>query len=159
MKLRILADADEPVLTGLLTNDQIKQTYMLPDFPRREDALPLARRLMALSREESRFVRGMDEDGTLVGFLNDVEIHDDTIELGYVVHPEHCGQGYATAALQLAIAQLFQAGYRKVLCGAFEENTASIRVMEKAGMHRLETSGEIEYRGKFRRCVYFAMTL
>ena len=154
MNLRVLTEADEAVLTELLTNDRIKLTYMLPDFPRREDAVPLARRLMQLSREEARFVRGMEEEGRLVGFLNDVEIGDGTIELGYVVHPDHWGKGYATAALKLAITDLFRLGYRTVLCGAFEENTASLRVMEKAGMGQLEKTDAIEYRGQVHRCVY-----
>jgi len=155
MKLRILTETDETALVELLTSDRIKKTYMLPDFLRREDAVPLARRLMQLSREESRFVRGMEENETLVGFLNDVEIESGSVELGYVVHPDHWGKGYATAALKQAIEELFRLGYREVTCGAFEENPASIRCMEKAGMRRLEKSDRIEYRGKVHRCVYY----
>lgn len=154
MRLRILTEADEAVLVELLTNDAIKQTYMLPDFIRKEDAIPLARRLMQLSREDGRFVRGMEVDETLVGFLNDVKIEKGRIELGYVVHPVHWSKGYATAALQLAIRELFQQGFRTVLCGAFEENPASLRCMKKAGMVRTEKTDTIEYRGKLHRCVY-----
>ena len=33
MQIRILTEADEPALAQLLTNEKIKQTYMLPDFP------------------------------------------------------------------------------------------------------------------------------
>ena len=157
MILRELTEQDEAALLRLLTNEKIKRTYMLPDFPRREDAVPLAKRLMALSREERRFVRGMDEGGILVGFLNDVEIAENTIELGYVVHPGHWSKGFATAALTLAISQLFQQGFREVLCGAFEENPASIRVMEKAGMQKLDKTEEIDYRGRLHRCVYYSM--
>lgn len=157
MKLRILTQADDAALTELLTNDRISKTYMLPDYARREDALPLARRLEVLSREDARFVRGMEADGALVGFLNDVEITDGTIELGYVVHPAHWGKGYATAALKLAIADLFRRGYRQILCGAFEENPASLRCMEKAGMHRLDRTDTVDYRGKQHRCVYYVI--
>ena len=154
MKLRILTEVDEPALVDLLTNEQIKQTYMLPDYPCREDAIPLARKLMGLSRDENCFVRGMEQDGLLVGFLNDVEIRDDFLELGYVVHPDHWGQGCATAALKLAIAELFRKGYREILCGAFEENAASLRVMEKAGMQRIHQTDTIDYRGKSHLCLY-----
>ena len=157
MNLRELTEKDEAVLVELLTNDKIKLTYMLPDFPRREDAIPLARRLTKLSLDASRFVRGMEEDGILVGFLNDVEITEDAMELGYAVHPDHWGRGFATAALKLAIAQLFQNGFQTVLCGAFEENPASIRVMEKAGMKKLPKTDEIDYRGRTHRCVYYSM--
>jgi RimJ/RimL family protein N-acetyltransferase len=96
----------------------------------------------------------MDEDGILVGFLNDVEIADGAIELGYVVHPDHWNKGCATAALTLAIEELFRRGFREVVCGAFEENPASLRVMEKTGMAPLEKIDEIDYRGKVRRCLY-----
>ena len=155
MKLRILTDSDEAALLELLTNDRIRETYMLPDFSQREDAIPLARRLMQLSREKNRFVRGVEENGALVGFLNDVEIENGCIELGYVVHPVHWGKGLATAALKLAIDALFRLGYREVTCGAFEDNSASLRVMEKAGMQKLEKTDEIEYRGRLHRCVYY----
>lgn len=157
MNLRILTEADTAALVGLLTNDRIKQTYMLPDFDRPEDAIPLARRLIRLSQDKAHFVRGMEENGTLAGFLNDVEITDGIIELGYVVHPDHWGQGFATSALREAIAELFSLGYREVTCGAFEENPASLRVMEKAGMRRIEKTDQIEYRGKRHRCIYYAI--
>ena len=147
MKLRILAEADREALTELLTDRRIAQTYMLPDFARREDAVPLARRLMGLSRDENRFVRGMEENGLLVGFLNDVEIQNGCIELGYVVHPDHWNRGCASA-------DLFQKGFQEIICGAFEENPASLRVMEKAGMQRIEKTDDIEYRGKLHRCLY-----
>lgn len=158
MKLRILTEADTAALVSLLTNDRIKQTYMLPDFDRPEDAIPLAQRLMKLSQDKAHFVRGMEENGTVVGFLNDVEIADGSIELGYVVHPDHWGKGCATSALSQAIGDLFSLGYREVICGAFEENPASLRVMEKAGMRRVEKTDDIEYRGKVHRCIYCAMT-
>ena len=155
MKLRILTEADEAALLDLLTNDRIKLTYMLPDFPCREDAIPLARKLMLLSREDNRFVRGMEQDGILVGFLNDVEIKDGSIELGYVIHPAHHGHGYMTEALGLAIRGLHHKGYTEVICGAVEGNTASLRVMEKCGMIKSEHSDTLQYRGKTHRCLYY----
>lgn len=156
MKLRPLTLADDAALIRLLTDPQIRQTYMLPDFARQEDALPLARRLEELSRDPGHFVRGMETEGVLVGFLNDVEVSDGSMELGYVIHPAHWGKGFATAALKLAIEELFRLGYRQVICGAFEENPASLRVMEKAGMHRIDRTDTVEYRGRLHRCLYCA---
>ena len=154
MKLRPMTEKDEAALPELLTNDKINQTYMLPDFAAKEDAIPLAKRLMALSQDETRFLRGMEEDGVLVGYLNDVEVVEGAIELGYLVHPDHWNKGCATAALKLAIEELFQKGFREVICGAFEENPASLRVMEKAGMQRIDKVDMIDYRGKSHRCLY-----
>ncbi len=149
--------ADMDVVLDILTNTDIKQTYMLPDFLTREDALPLFRRLLELSQKEDRYIRGIYRDGQLIGFLNDVEITGGCIELGYVIHPEYWGQGYMTEALRLAISDLFRLGYRQVVCGAFRENIASIRVMEKAGMEKLAKTDEIEYRGKQHQCLYYSI--
>lgn len=157
MELRMLCAEDAAVMLDILTDGTVKQTYMLPDFERKEDALPLFQRLMEMSCSEDHFVRGIFDEDVLVGFLNDVEIVRDTIELGYVIHPDHQGKGYAAAALKAAISALFTKGYREVTCGAFSENPASIRVMEKAGMKLLPKTEEIEYRGSVHHCVYYGI--
>ena len=82
---------------------------------------------------------------------------DGGIELGYVIHPRFHGKGYMTQALKAAIEELFSDGYREVITGAFEENRASIRVMEKAGMILQGKTEEIEYRGKTHNCIYYHM--
>ena len=155
MHIRTLTENDQHAMLELLTNEQIKQTYMLPDFEKKEDAIPLFNRLMNLSNDSSRFVRCIDLDDTAIGFLNDVEIKDGSIELGYVIHPEFHNKGYMTGALKLTISALFDLGYKRVVCGAFAQNKASQRVMEKAGMLRISFTEEIEYRGKTHLCVYF----
>lgn len=154
MELKIITEAEKDIMLDLLTDDSIKQTYMLPDFESRETSIPLFQRLCALSKDKTHFVRGIFTDGKLVGFLNDVEIENGTIELGYVIHPDHWGKGYATAALKVAITQLFDLGYHMVLAGAFAENPASLRVMEKAGMRKISKTDTIEYRGVLHSCVY-----
>lgn len=153
--LETIKAADETIMLDILTDGLVKQTYMLPDFSCRGDAIPLLKRLVALSLDSKRYVRGIYYGSNLIGFLNDVEIQDNSIELGYVIHPRFHGKGHMTQALKLAIEELFSAGFREIIAGAFEENRASIRVMEKAGMTGLERSEEIEYRGKTHNCVYY----
>ena len=77
------------------------------------------------------------------------------VELGYVIHPAYQNQGYATEALTAGIDALFQAGISTVETGAFEENSASMRVMEKSGMHRIPRTDQIDYRGNTHTCVYY----
>ena len=89
--------------------------------------------------------------------INDVEIENGTIEVGYVVHPDYWGRGHATAALKLAIRELFAKGYREITAGAFHQNPASLRVMEKAGMTKIDKTDEIQYRGKTHRCIYYSI--
>ena len=155
--LKPISAGDAEPMLDILTSKDISRTYMLPDFESREAALPLFRRLMDLSRQESRFVRGIYLEDTLIGFLNDVEIVNGTIELGYVIHPDHWGKGCMTEGLKLAIKELLRLGYQEVICGAFSHNAASIRVMEKVGMTKTEKTEDIEYRGQIHPCVYYAI--
>ena len=154
LKLRPFLPADQTRILETVTSTKVNQTYMLPDFEKPEDAIPLFERLSKLSKDSARFVRCIDVDGQAVGFLNDVEIKNGSIELGYVIHPDFHNRGYMTQALKAAIEELFARNYERVVCGAFEENKASQRVMEKAGMKKIEFTEIIEYRGVNHTCVY-----
>ena len=153
--LRPIIPADQERMLDILTSEQVNKTYMLPDFPRREDAVPLFHRLMEMCRDTESYIRAIVTENGLAGFLNSVDIQDKTIELGYVIHPDFQGKGYMTKALTLAMEELFSLGYEEILTGAFSTNTASIRVMEKCGMSRLSKTDEIEYRGATYTCVYY----
>ncbi|MBO7253038.1 MAG: GNAT family N-acetyltransferase [Oscillospiraceae bacterium] len=157
MELKAFQEIHQETMLDILTDPQVRLTYMLPDFSSREAAIPLFQRLMQLSQDSSRYVRGIFQDGELVGFLNDVEVQGTSIELGYVISPKHWNRGYATAALKLAIAEQFSRGFREVITGAFQENPASLRVMEKAGMTLLEKQDIIAYRGRDHICIYYSM--
>lgn len=159
LELRPFLESDRAAGVRLLMDHQVKQTYMLPDFENEEKAEALFHRLMELSRREDRYVAAICLEGALIGFINDVEIDETAIELGYVIHPDHWGRGYMTEALEGAIGELFRLGFREVITGAFETNLASIRVMEKCGMQKLEKSDSIDYRGKTHRCVYYSASV
>lgn len=61
-----------------------------------------------------------------------------TVDIGYGVRAEHRGNGYATEAARGLIAWAFrQPGVRRVTADCLTDNAASIRVLEKAGMHCL----------------------
>ena len=157
MKLREFMESDWPRLAMLATSNEVNKTYMLPDFESEEKARPLFDRLMAMSKDDKRYVRAMEEDGEFVGFCNDVERDGDSVEIGYAMCPDVWGRGYCTAALKLAIADLFEQGFDQVVAGAFVENPASLRVMEKAGMTPIDKVDEIDYRGRTHTCVYRAI--
>ena len=63
------------------------------------------------------------------------------VELGWTLHPDHVGRGYATEAVRAAIALCFDApptglGLRRVTASCFAANTTSWRLMERVGMRR-----------------------
>ena len=148
---------DRPAMGDLLTNREIARTYMLPDFDSEEAVDRLFGRYMELSRQNGRYVAGIYLDNELIGFFNDVENDGSRIELGYVISPTHWGKGFATEMLRGAVEDLFHCGYGEVVAGAFEENKASMRVMEKSGMTRIPLEEDIDYRGVMHHCLYYSI--
>lgn len=58
-------------------------------------------------------------------------------ELGWVLHPDHAGHGYATEAVRELIRLCFEdLGLRRVTANCFAANEASWRLMERVGMRR-----------------------
>lgn len=147
---------DFPNLAEILTNSQIKKTYMIPDFETREALNIMVQKIAQYSLSDQRFERGIFLEDRLIGFVNEVERKDGSMELGYVIHPSFWGRGYATEMLKSVIEMLLEAGFSQVITGAFEENTASIRVMEKCGMRKTDLEADIAYRGRNHHCIYYS---
>lgn len=154
LTLRAMRAEDTEYILNLLTNQEIARNYMLPDYEKRQDALPLAQRMIALSQDDSRIVVGIDLNGEIIGWINETGKENGSVELGYIIHPIHHNYGYCSEALKAVIVQLFEMGYARVFCGAFEENPASLRVMEKCGMIPMALTEKLEYRGKMHTVLY-----
>lgn len=157
LTLHAMTEKDADNMLDLLSDPIVGKTYMIPEFPDRNAAYPLFEKIKNLSSSD-RFVYGVYLEDSLIGFINDVDIQEKTIELGYAYLPKYYNQGFATEALRACIDALFALGYETVRTGAFEENLASMRVMEKAGMTRCDDTEIIEYRGKKHLCIYYART-
>ena len=155
--LRALRDCDRNAFLRIAEDPRVKKTYMLPDLEGREQEDAFFKRLQALCGDDKHFVYGIFLDEVPIGFLNDCEADGESMEIGYFISPEHWGRGYATEALKTAVEELFRTGYDRVTAGYFEENEASRRVMEKAGMTPLPEETEITYRGAVHRCLYYAI--
>ena len=153
--LRPYKESDREQVIWILRNGEISKTFMLPEFEDDAAADRLFRKILIYSHQEDHFERAICLEDRLIGFLNDVEIKDGTVELGYVIHPDYQNRGYATEALTASIQELFRQGYSRIRTGYFEENPASRRVMEKSGMHPISRVDTIEYRGKLHKCLYF----
>ena len=108
-----------------------------------------------MSKNYDRFVYGVCLNNQLIGFVNDVFIGENTVELGYVIHPNFKNNGYATEVLTACIKLIFESGFTVLKTGAFEENLASIRVMQKCGMEESLEKEQIEYKGEIKNCKYY----
>ncbi len=155
--IRPYSDADRDRLIGLLSDERIRETFMLPDFSTLEEAAAMFEKLKRFSCSLEHYEKGIYRAGILIGFVNDVDIRDGSIEIGYVIHPCHQGRGYATEALSAVIGDLFRMGYREVRAAAFAGSAASRRVMEKCGMRLTGEESSVLYNGKQQQCVHYAI--
>lgn len=130
---------------------------MLPEFKKREDSRKLAQKIIANSdiNNHERLEYGIYLDNILIGTINDVGFNDEEIEVGYLIHPDYQRKGYATEVLKVIINEIGQMGFKRLTAGYFIENTASRRVMEKAGMTKTDLKEEIQYRGSCHSCEYY----
>ena len=152
-----LAYKDIPALRALFTDEEVKKTYMLPDFADDTAFLRTFNHLQKLSNEENGYTAGIFLEDELIGLFHKVDINGDRVEVGYAIHPRFWNQGYATEALRAGIGYFFEKGFSEVYAGAFKTNKASTRVMEKAGMKKTNMKASVDYRGKTYPCVYYSV--
>lgn len=150
-------DADQEDMISILTNSMVRKTFIIPDFESHAKAVCMFKKLMACSYSEDHYEKGIYREDKLIGFVNDVKIDKDSIEIGYVIHPDYHNQGYATEALKAVISDLFNKGFSQVTAATFDYNTASRRVMEKCGMKLTDKAGTIMHNGVLNRCVYYSL--
>ena len=158
LEIKPISPDDKEAVLDLLTSETVGKTYMLPDYRSRREAEPLFQRLVALSADESRYVAGVYLDGQFIGMMNDTEIKGKQVEMGYAYLPDYYNRGYATEAFRGAISYLLDHGFETVVAGAFAENPASLRVMEKCGMTRQAYTDTLDYRGATHTCIFYAAT-
>ena len=149
--------ADKDAMVDLLMNREITKTFMIPDFDSREQAETYFDRLLGFYTTGKHIEYGVYLDGKLIGFFNDCGGDEDEIEVGYVIDPAYKGHGYATEVLTAAISELFRMGYRRVVASFFEENIASCRVMQKSGMHLLDRTEDLDYKGQTKHCIFYGI--
>ena len=157
LEIKPIVEEDREAVLDLLTDSTVGKTYMLPDYKTREEAEPLFRRLVELSADETRYVAGVYLEGAFIGMMNETQIEDTRIEMGYAFLPAYYNRGYATESFAGAIDYLFDRGFTTVLAGAFSGNIASMRVMEKCGMTKQDYTDTVDYRGISHTCIYYAI--
>ena len=155
--LKPFCEGDEDAVLRIITNERVAKTFMVPEIRSAEEGRKVFDALLKLSNTEGRCLLGIFLEDALAGFINDVDINGKSIELGWAMHPDFQGRGYATEAAEALINKLFSEGFEEIRAGAFEGNEASFRVMEKLGMRRISFEESIDYRGEKHRCIYYAI--
>jgi RimJ/RimL family protein N-acetyltransferase len=86
---------------------------------------------------EAGVVLAIERDGKLVGHANLVVGEHRQGEIGFIVHPDHQGHGYATEAAEAMLELAFETYDLHRVIGRLEpRNSASASVLERLGMRK-----------------------
>ncbi len=69
-------------------------------------------------------------------------------EVGWWLHPDSVGKGYATEAARAVLDDVFGRGLEDVWCGMYVDNAASAQVAERLGLTRLGVQQDPWYEGE-----------
>ena len=103
----------------------------------------------SMSAPLGKFVIELKDDHKVIGTIDFLKLKENSAEIGYVIHQDYWGKGYATEALRALIDFSFEKlKLKTVTCEHDHENPASGRVMQKAGMNKIETLRKMDKQTK-----------
>jgi RimJ/RimL family protein N-acetyltransferase len=120
-------------------------------------------RMTAIDDDSSalRLAALLQDSGVLIGdfSLQRVSREHGQGEIGFIVHPDHHGRGYATEAASLLLRLGFEElGLHRIVGRCDARNTASARLMERLGMRREAHLRENEFvKGEWCDELIYAM--
>ncbi len=139
--LRVYEETELDALHALrATPEQMRWLY--DDLPTEEESRARLARRIGLTRfalTGDAIGLAVDRDGVVVGdvslFLTSAEHLQG--EIGYIVHPDHQGHGYATEAAAAVLSLALDGfGLHRVVGTIEPRNIGSARVLERIGMER-----------------------
>lgn len=138
LALRPFAPADADRIRSVI---EARHVFLPPGAPRHRSGITqwLARGVHELHRSGQGVHLAMVADGLVVGAISLFKTlwGAGTTEVGYGVHPLHRGRGYAPEAVRGLTRWVFATtSLRRIELRANLDNTASLRVAEKAGFVR-----------------------
>lgn len=138
VRLRAWTLADAPALAKLINNKKVQDNLRdgLP-FPYGEEDAKAFLSAMLASDPDQNLAFAIEADGKLIGSISAtrcVNIHFRTAELGYYLGESYWGKGFATEAVRQICDYIYRnTDIIRIFAEPFAYNTASCRVLEKAG--------------------------
>jgi RimJ/RimL family protein N-acetyltransferase len=157
LRLRRLVPGDLAALHAIHSREDV--TRWLYWSPRDEDEVRASLEAHIARPSDEGVVLAIDLDGELIGTANVAVGEHRQGEIGFMLHPEHQGHGYATEAAE-AIVELAFGTYRlhRVYGCVEPRNTASVRVLERLRMRKEAHLVENEWgKGEWRSEAVYAI--
>lgn len=138
VRLRAWTLADASALAKLINNKKVQDNLRdgLP-FPYGEEDAKVFLSAMLASDPDQNMAFAIEADGELIGSISATRcanIHFRTAELGYYLGEPYWGRGFATEAVRQICDYIYRnTDIIRIFAEPFAYNTASCRVLEKAG--------------------------
>ncbi|MFE9743445.1 GNAT family N-acetyltransferase [Saccharothrix saharensis] len=84
----------------------------------------------------------LKDSGAFIGWFELSPVGGGVAELGYRLHPDHWGRGYATEGASALVEHARAVGLTRVVAYAMTVNAGSRRVLEKVGLRHVRTFHE-----------------
>ena len=139
----------------IASNPNITTSFMLDETETIEEAKSTIEDVISNYTDEEFYYFAIRLNGKLIGVMKTYETS--YLELGYAINEDYWNNGYATIALNLVTDYFLKLDrIKKIILGAFADNYASIRVMEKCNYSFIGIKkDEFFYKGKSRDIAYF----
>jgi RimJ/RimL family protein N-acetyltransferase len=135
LRLRRLEPGDLAALHAIHSREDV--TRWLYWNPRSEDEVRISLDAHIARPFDEGVVLAIDLEGELIGTANVAVGEHRQGEIGFMIHPDYQGHGYATEAAEAIVELAFDAYRLHRVYGCVEpRNTASVRVLERLGMRR-----------------------
>lgn len=137
-KIRKWALSDAKALAAALSNKKIQDNLRdgLPYPYTEQDGMDYISAMLSADENET-FAFAVTADSKVIGSIGvfrQVNIHRQAAELGYYIAEEYWGKGIMTEAVKQICEYVFQnSDIIRIYAEPFAYNTASCRVLEKAG--------------------------
>jgi RimJ/RimL family protein N-acetyltransferase len=90
-------------------------------------------------KEKKAFAKGIFFNNKLVGFIGTKKIYANESEFGYWLGRKYWGQGIVSEAIRIFVKDFFENfKIEKLVAGAYKNNIASQRVLEKNGFKKFK---------------------
>jgi ribosomal-protein-alanine N-acetyltransferase len=139
----------------IASNPNITTSFMLDETDTIEEAKSTIEDVISNYTDEEFYYFAIRLKGKLIGVMKTYETS--YLELGYAINEDYWNNGYATIALNLVTDYFLKLDrIKKIILGAFADNYASIRVMEKCNYSFIGIKkDEFFYKGRSRDIAYF----
>jgi RimJ/RimL family protein N-acetyltransferase len=157
LRLRRLVADDLGALHAIHSREDV--TRWLYWEPRSQDEVGTSLDAHIARSLDEGVVLAIDLEGELIGTANVAVGEHRQGEIGFMLHPDHQGHGYATEAAEAIVELAFDAyGLHRVYGCVEPRNTASARVLERLGMRKEAHLTENEWgKGEWRSEAIYAI--